>query len=273
MEGMMGRLQQQVKLTDGTTLAVTVTGVGLPIVFLNGFGGYQAIWTAQIQPLVALGGQTITFDYRGQGDSTGDCASNINDLADDLQQLLTNLHVQRPVLVGHSMGASLIWAFRHRYPDTAVRGWVSVDQSPQMVNDADWPYGFRGLTATNQKDFLQIKSRLHETLHGLDGGVLRVLGDAEARHPFNPADAQRLLLSHLADDWRPTVLAEQSPALMVSARQSPYYPLGYAEWCQKRNDHVRAVVIEDCGHDVMAEVPAAFNQTMRHFVQQVKQRT
>lgn len=60
----------QVKIDSETILSVHVQGQGAPIICLNGFGGYKEIWTAQLERF-SRQYQMITFDYRGQGSSTG----------------------------------------------------------------------------------------------------------------------------------------------------------------------------------------------------------
>ncbi|MFS1240404.1 alpha/beta fold hydrolase [Lactiplantibacillus plantarum] len=57
-------------------------------------------------------------------------------------------------------------------------------------------------------------------------------------------------------------MAEAMPVLYVCAAQSPYFPIGYGPWLEEHNRCVRAVVLQSCGHDIMAEVPEAFDQTL-----------
>lgn len=253
----------------GAELAVTVAGTGRPLVFLNGFGSYKEIWTAQTAAF-SRQAQTVCFDYRGQGESTGVVATSLAQLADDLAQVITQLHLARPLLIGHSMGASVLWAFRQQYPDVAVSGLMIVDQSPKMENDPAWPYGFLGLTARTAPVQLHRPRQGHETLHGMAPAVMDAFIRAESRHPFDRESGTAQLADHFKADWRPVVRRETAPVLYVTAAQTPYFTNGYGQWLIRRNPQVREVMIQNCGHDIMAEVPKAFNQTLRHFMLQNK---
>ncbi|WP_155287506.1 alpha/beta fold hydrolase [Lacticaseibacillus zhaodongensis] len=248
-------------------LAVHTEGEGRPVIFLNGFGSYKEIWTAQVATF-SRHAQTVCFDYRGQGESTGAVATTLEQLADDLLAVIRSLVLIRPLLVGHSMGASVLWAFRQRHPEVPVSGLVIVDQSPKMLNTADWPFGYRNLTAATAPVQLTQPRQGHETLHGMVPEMLTAFIRAESQHPFTRDEGLPLLKSHFAADWRDVAIAETTPTLFVTAEQTPYFNNGYGEWLVQRNAHVREVLLADCGHDVMAEVPEAFNQTLRHFMKQ-----
>ena len=71
----------------------------------------------------------------------------------DLHDALTQLDLGPVVLVGGSMGASAIWAYVDLFGTDGVRGIVSIDQTPKMINTEDWPYGFYGLTPANSGTF------------------------------------------------------------------------------------------------------------------------
>lgn len=252
---------------SGAELAVEVEGSGQPLVFVNGFGSYKEIWCDQVKNFCRWY-QTVCFDARGQGESTGSVARDLETQAADLDQVLTRLHLKRPVLIGHSMGASVIWAWRQSHLDTPVSGIVVVDQSPKMMNDATWHYGFVDLTAETAPMQLTSPRPGHETLRGMDPSVLSAFLRAESAHPFDRMAGQALLKNHFEADWRPVVTKEAAPVLYVWAAQSPYFPIDYGPWLEQQNDRLRAVVLQNCGHDIMAEVPAAFDQTLRHFLMQ-----
>ncbi|MFT8411396.1 MAG: alpha/beta hydrolase [Schleiferilactobacillus perolens] len=256
----------QVQVAENTQLAVNTYSHGQPILLLNGFGGFQEIWTAQIKPLTTWGYQVVTFDYRGQGASTGNVATSVTELAGDLHTLLAKMGIKSPILIGHSMGASVIWAFLKDYPDFPVHAVVTIDQSPKMVNTAQWWYGFRGLDEADCPAFFKRMDKAHETLHGLDDGVYSKLMAAEHARPFFRIAAQSLLIDHLSADWRSVVTQITVPTLMLSAKQSPYFPNGYAEWCAAQNKHIQTAIIDNCGHDIMAEVPTAFNEQLHSFL-------
>lgn len=183
--------------------------------------------------------------------------------------LLTELDLKNPVIVAHSMGASVAWMFRKCFPKIEIRGILVIDQSPKMLNTEDWPFGFVGLNKQNIKNHLNQRSKVHESLNGLEPEVMNALIAAELKHPFNRMDGSKLLQEHILADWRKIVNEETIPILYVIALYSPYFEKDYGEWLKTRNELISAVYVPDTGHVIMAEVPNAFNQTLQHFLKRL----
>jgi pimeloyl-ACP methyl ester carboxylesterase len=115
-----GRL---VRLGDTTVRVIEHPGKDPAVVLIHGLPG-----TAQdFDKVTALlpGRHTIAFDRPGFGYSSGGFHPFAEQLT-TLDELLAALHVQRPVLVGHSYGGTLALAYAQRRPQ-AVRGLVLVD--------------------------------------------------------------------------------------------------------------------------------------------------
>lgn len=55
------------------------------------------------------------------------------------------------------------------------------------------------------------------------------------------------------------------PIDVIAAVQSPYYNFLFAKWIAAQNDQINMALVDNCGHDIMEEVPDRFNQMLRHF--------
>jgi pimeloyl-ACP methyl ester carboxylesterase len=66
--------------------------------------------------------------------------------ADHLHALLEHLDLHGSVLVGGSMGGNTIGSYVAARGTARLAGVVNADQTPTMVNSADWPHGFYGCT-------------------------------------------------------------------------------------------------------------------------------
>lgn len=261
------------KLANGQRLAVVQQGqlTDQPLIFVNGFESYKEIWTGQLEMLAQLPYRVIRYDFRGQGESAGQYAQTLDDLGDDLKGLIETLDFDRPpILVGHSMGCGVIWNMRHRHPEVHVKAIVFVDQPPKMISTPDWPYGFIGVNSENWLTTYAQKPKVRETLHGFVNQIFRPFSVAQTNAPFSRELGLPLLKNHFQADWRTTACHEQQPVLFISAKQSPYYRPGYGAWVAAQNSAASQVLIADCGHDIMAEVPERFNQTLRHFLMKVR---
>src|SRR2546430_1362780 len=92
---------------------------GLPsIVLVHGLASAAHIWNL-VAPLLAARGYTvIALDQRGHGESekpeSGYDFATI--IADD-RALITELAIERPILVGHSWGAGVVLEYAASYPE------------------------------------------------------------------------------------------------------------------------------------------------------------
>lgn len=79
-------------------------GSGFPAIFLHGSGCDSADWAPVIQKLPREI-RAVTFDFRGHGSAAAPADPfTLQDLADDVVRLTTELAFQRVLLVGHSLG-------------------------------------------------------------------------------------------------------------------------------------------------------------------------
>jgi pimeloyl-ACP methyl ester carboxylesterase len=98
-------------------------GAGTPVVLIHGLPGTAEDFN-KVTPLLA-GHRTIAFDRPGFGYSSGGYVKFDRQIV-TLDSLLRSLHVNRPILIGHSYGGTLALAFAERHPNE-VRGLVLVD--------------------------------------------------------------------------------------------------------------------------------------------------
>lgn len=254
------------KTSDGIKLNYQIFGEGKPLVLVTGFGGYQEVWTAQIKYFAQMGYQVITYDHRNFGKSQRTSKGHtLQRLTDDLIELMGHLSITKAVFVGHSMGGSLLYDLIKTKPELVYFA-VIVDQTPYMLNNADWPYGFMNYTKENYKVAAKKTPQVHETLHGIDNQVALQLNNARVKFPFSRSDNFDLLCEHIAHDWRDIVTTSSVPINVIAATQSPYYNCDFAKWMQKQNNKIKIALVDNCGHDIMAEVPDRFNQILRHFL-------
>jgi pimeloyl-ACP methyl ester carboxylesterase len=112
---------------NGITLHGLEAGAGSPILLVHGWLGSSYHWR-RVMPLLAAHHRVVAVDARGYGESDKPHDGYDGEtIAEDLHQLCAGLRLERPVVVGHDMGAlpSLLLAVKH--PD-AVRGLVYVDE-------------------------------------------------------------------------------------------------------------------------------------------------
>lgn len=88
---------------------------GPPLVLLHGIGSSAYTWRP-VAPRLARHYHLYAVDMRGHGDSAKpDTGYLLDDYAEDLDALLDALELDRPYVLGHSLGSltALTWASRH----------------------------------------------------------------------------------------------------------------------------------------------------------------
>ena len=120
---------------EDTALYVSDSGgSGLPVVYLNGAYADQSHWRRVIADL-GNDYRHITYDERARGKSKRSADYSFEGMIRDLDAVLKARGVDRPLLVGWSLGGILAWHWTDRNPDR-VLGAVIVDAFPVGVTGA-----------------------------------------------------------------------------------------------------------------------------------------
>jgi pimeloyl-ACP methyl ester carboxylesterase len=258
---------------DGVTLNYLDDGNGPAIVLLAGFTAPASSWALQGDALVTAGFRVIAVDRRSHGASDSPVfGQRMSRHGKDLADTVAALDLRDVVLVGGSMGANVIWAYLDLFGTELVRGVVSIDQTPKMVNTAEWPFGCYGLDDSNVGTFFA--EGIPPTARGLPPERLMVgmqrlierLGAPPAfRSPTAP-ETRWLLRDHAIQDWRDVARRADVPVLMVAGRESQLWPCEHAAATIRDNPLGRSVVIDDAGHGVNVDQPVAFNDQLLAFL-------
>lgn len=261
------------RTSDGVRLDYSDVGQGRPVVLVSGFTAPATMWALQVPALLRAGYRVIGFDRRSHGTSESPAfGQRMSRHGKDLAELLDAAALEGVALVGASMGASTIWAYLDLFGADRIVGYVSVDQTPKMLNTPDWDKGFYGLTEVNVGTFFS--RGIPSTGRGLPiettiermRALLVELGEPPVMSDATAPETRPLLFDHAVQDWRDVVGRIPAPALLVAGRESQLWPFGHATSSAETNTAVTAVVIDDCGHAVNTDQPERFNEVLVHFL-------
>lgn len=215
----------------GATLSVTeYEGGGAPLLLLHGIGSDHSSWWPIVDPLASRF-RVIAPDWRGHGASEKpEHGYLIEHYANDLAGLVCALELDRPHVMGHSLGGmvALRWASMHRrsarrlvIEDSPLRrhhdvaglfdGWISLASQPiEMIADhyaREYPHWTadecsrraRTIASTHRNVFIELRDRNLQDddsdriapLASIDVPTLLVHGDVESGGMVEPADADR----------------------------------------------------------------------------------
>ena len=137
------------QLASGETIAVQVAGQGRPVLMIHGLGGSQQEWDGAVECL-AHRHAVHRFDLLGHGERAGtERNPSLQEMAHDVAQVIDGLALERPLLVGHSMGALVVMRYLQDHGESHIAGVCLIDQSPRITTDDQWQLGlFGSLTRT-----------------------------------------------------------------------------------------------------------------------------
>ncbi|MEM9514534.1 MAG: alpha/beta hydrolase [Actinomycetota bacterium] len=113
---------------DGTTIAWSRLGSGDPVVLVHGITESAASWEPLIERLSATN-DVISLDLRGHGESGTADAYDLAAMVGDIAAVVGAAEVDRPHLVGHSLGGAVVSAAGPALQPASV---TSIDQSLQL---------------------------------------------------------------------------------------------------------------------------------------------
>lgn len=185
--------------------------------------------------------------------------------------------LDRPILIGWSMGAAVAWRYIAQHGTSGLRGLVTIDMSPRMMPDTDWDLGLIG---GSTETILGTSQKIIPKWASMAGGIARNMY-ARTSDPVVSRDAvEKLLLAQdparlrplwddlTAMDERKTIAAIDIPYLVCSGTQSRLYKREVAQWIAAQAGQARVESFENSGHSPHLEEPEVFCDALRRFIAQ-----
>jgi pimeloyl-ACP methyl ester carboxylesterase len=243
-------------------LAFEEAGSGPAVLLLHGLFGSSTNWRSVARQL-APSCRVFGVDLRNHGASPRAPTMSYLDLADDVLQLITRLELQRPAVVGHSMGGKAAMALALGYPELLGQ-LVVVDIAPVKYADRFSTYA----RAMASVDTMAASSRA-EVQRMLELSV-RDVGTAAFL-------AQNLVFRNEHFDWRinlPVISASMAelsdfpgelsarcfagPTTLIVGARSDYVSTDDLAAFRTLFPQLQVTEIADAGHWVHADRPDAF---------------
>ena len=261
-EGWSSR-KRRLQLPGGSVAFVELDGAGPALVLVHGFTDTSRSFSLL---LPHLGPRRVVLpDLRGHGSSTGAQPAVLSDYACDLLALLDALDLERPILVGHSLGSMVAMEACLRRP-SAAGGLVLLAGTPQPGIDADHPLAV-GIAAL--RDPIMPDDPFYNYWHQCGPGVPRQFLDQIAKEASDmPARTWRSTLDMIRGiDLRQRAHALASmPALIINGAEDPLFGPDHRDMLTAALPQAAVVDLEGCGHNPHWEKPASVATAIaRHF--------
>ena len=247
-----------VDIGGGVELYWEASGTGRPIVFVHGLWASSRFFRRQ---LMAIGQQhrAIALDLRGHGRSAMTPGGHtVPTLAADLHAFLRALSIERPILVGWSMGAFIAWDYHLQFGSADIAGLVVVDQAPTDFRYDGMEGAIVGLpelrdwtsaVLTNRNDFMKIvlPMMFHVPPSAEDADWM---WNEMCRAPASISAS--IFVDQCLRDYRPMISSYDVPTLVCSGTYSAQ-PRAGAVFLHENIPDSRLQMFDESGHCLFLE--------------------
>ena len=256
------------KTSDGVSVHYLEAGTGRPIVFIPGWTMPAWIWQKQIDEF-SKKYHVIAVDPRSQGESDKPSSGHLPETrARDYKELVDQLGLKHPVLVGWSMACGELLKYVEQFGTDNIRGVVLVDgymtdkPSDLFVPISGW---MNQLQQDRQKQTDGFVRSMFKKPQPED--YLKRIVDASIQVP---ADTAVLLIYNMiaVKDFSPglaslAAMKTKSPVLFAYQPESQTS----ADYLQlKLGDKLRLEKFEGDGHALFVDDPEKFNHVLEDFL-------
>ena len=264
---------------DGIKTHYLVAGEGRPLLLFHGLGASVATWRDNIGPL-SEAFRVYAVDLPGHGDSEKPDIDYASDtMVDLIAHFAQALNIERPAIIGNSVGSALGLMAALRYPDL-VSALVLVD-SASLGREVS--FYLRLVSIPLLGEVLErrkgggTKLMLYNVFRD-SGFVTQDLLDELYRSRQMPGAKEAVVrvirnTVSLKGVRREYVLTDElsrvkAPVMVVWGAQDKIFPVSHAYQALEAAPHFRLQVFDQCGHWPHMERSTEFNSLVLEFLSQ-----
>lgn len=263
--------------SDGINLYYEVNGEGKSIVFIHGWTADNTSFAYQVESL-SKEFKIITYDLRGHGKSDRPhMGLTLNRFAMDLEELMEHLDLRDVVVVGWSMGSSIIFDYVRTYGVSRLSNICIVDMTPKLLNDEEWKLGLYHGKFTVEDTFNALTNMCNdwmsfagpfakEALPYLDDGQLKLI--YEALNKNSPHIMYSMWIAMSANDYRDVLEKITVPTFIIYGEKSTLYSEETAKYLNSKIPNSKLVPFENCTHFLVVENPKKLSEVVSEIASQ-----
>jgi pimeloyl-ACP methyl ester carboxylesterase len=245
---------------DGIDVHWVAEGTGPAIVFVHGWTCDHSVWIEQVAAF-SKDHRVIALDLPGHGMSgaPADLKFSYELYARAIEAVRAEAQAEKILLVGHSMGVSVIRQYAIRYPER-VAGLVAVDGSFRLPpNEQAGPGPLRSLSQMSREESIRMMF-VADTPEALQKKIMAMMLRASDDMAMAVAEPMR-------DPSAQSAVVLDVPVLMVFAANRPAPD---TEWIRQFVPKAEFHTLAGTGHFLMMEKPAAFDRLLRGFLAEIE---
>jgi 3-oxoadipate enol-lactonase len=250
-------------ITDGA-------GPGPTIVFIHGIGGSARIWQTQLTTFCAAGHTRVAaVNLLGYGGRPAAEKVTFEDLAADVETAIASLGLDRPILVGHSLGGMIAQTMLRRKPE-GYRAAILCCTSPAFGNASG---DFQKKFVSDRLDPIAAGRTMADLAPSIVDEIMGPKPDAAARAraieimgatPNQTYTATIHCIVHF--DERANLAHIRVPVLCLAAEHDRNAPPPMMERTASKIPGAKYVCLRGVGHLPNLEAPDAFDAGILDFL-------
>ena len=261
-----------------------VFGSGYPVLIINGGPGMNSNGFAPLAKKLSENNTTIIYDQRGTGNSEIKDLNPVNftiDLmVDDIEKLRQHLGYEKWIVLGHSFGGMLAYAYASEYPERVKAMIQSHSGGMSLRNVSGYNIGNR-LTEKENDSLVHysVKMQLDPGNPVWDGKRARFMAKAYLEGSEHEEEIARRLMevdrelnSIIWADMRsnnfdkiPEMKTFQKNVLIIHGLED-VVPVEIPERAHEILPHSKLVIMEDCGHYGWLDRPDIYLKEVKDFL-------
>jgi pimeloyl-ACP methyl ester carboxylesterase len=243
-----------------------------PVVFLHGIGGGALSFAPQTASFAIAGYQAIALDLPGYGAREPVKAMSFEALAEDVEFAIARSALEKPVLVGHSMGGMVVQTLLRRRPDDYAAAVLSCT-SPAFGNPAG---DFQKKFVADRLAPLEAGRTMADIAPGAADSMMGTNADPAGRAVFLaayaavPESTYRAAVRCLVTfDERANLPAIRIPVLCLAAEHDRNAPVAVVEKMASKIPGAYYFCLAGLGHMPNLESPQAYDAAILNFLDHV----
>ncbi|MCW0235331.1 MAG: alpha/beta hydrolase [Ferrovibrio sp.] len=252
-------------------------GSGRPLIFLHGWASHGGYFAPQVEALTR-DFRLVIPDLPGHRRSWAPLNElSIARLATGLRSLIVEHRLDKPILIGWSMGAMVAFDYIAQFGTERIGGLVIEDMTVKITNEPGWRFGIRNGFDTAQSAAAVTAMREDWACYS-QNAMPRLFArgripDAQlgswvaAEIARNDGLAMAALWQSMAEqDYRPLLPQLALPVLVLHGGESQLYESAVGQWMAANIAGARRCCFDNAGHSPHLEVPAAYNRALTDFI-------
>lgn len=267
--------------TGGRKIAYRSIGSGQPIILVNRFRGNLDTWDPAFLDGLASTFNVITIDYSGIGLSTGECTTDVYEMAKDVKDIAEALGLTKIIMAGWSLGGMVAQAVMSLYPEL-VSHVILIGTSPPIKSNGVseklfWERALKPITDLDDGTVLFFEPRSESSKNAAKlsfGRILKRTEDLDNQVSKECYSNQQKAIDEFREDKNGTLAKLESskiPILVIMGDHDIGFPV--EDWFRLvgKLPSTQLIVMPQAGHGPQHQYPDLSAKYIASFIENSKE--